>query len=141
MSYTRITFSNGRTFNTPLAPIGDTATYQSAHRNTLDIRIPSDVISFEDLCANFYTNTDATKQITVTEYEEATEEITAQSVHLNYTLPMELSFKTVDGVGVYTMRLAQMSALEIAQAKQADDIATNEAALIELAEIIAGGTE
>lgn len=120
MSHTTITFANGETFNTTLAPIGGTETYQSAHRRTLEVRIPSDSIGFDELCNNIYTNADATKHIIVAEHTEKTaedgtvsDEVIAQSVHLNYTLPMEMTFKTVDGTQIFSMKLAQKSDVEL----------------------------
>lgn len=164
-----ITFNNGMTLET-VSIHGGTMQYQSANRSTLEIRCSTKVTSFEDLKA-LYTDAEALSELTISEfqtYQKTTEdgelvyidansgeETTVvdgnepamvvkeviQSVHLNFTLPVELKLTTVNDMEVYCMKLAQMSALEIAQASQADDIATIEAATIELAEIIAGGTE
>lgn len=125
-----ITFNNGKTLET-VSILGGTMQYQSANRSTLEIRCATDVVTFEEL-KFLYTDADALSELTVSE------ENVIQSVHLNYTLPVELKLTTVNNTEVYCMKLAQMSNLEIEQAKQADDIANAEAALIELAEIIAG---
>lgn len=128
-----ITFNNGKILET-ISILGGTMQYQSASRATLEIRCSTKVVTFDELRA-LYTDAEALSELTVSE------ESVIQSVHLNYTLPVELKLTTVNNTEVYCMKLAQMSNLEIEQAKQADDIATNEAALIELAEIIAGGAE
>ncbi len=164
-----ITFNNGKTLET-VGIYGGNMQYQSANRSTLEIRCAADSVTFEELKA-LYTDANALSELTISEektyqlttvggepyyIDAAIDELTltaegnepkmvtesvVQSVHLNYTLPVELKLTTIDSVDMYCMKLAQMSALEIAQAKQADDIAVNEAALIELAEMIAGGTE
>lgn len=164
-----ITFNNGKKLET-VSIHGGTMQYQSASRSTLEIRCSTSVASFEELKA-VYTDPDALSEITISEFQSyqktnengelvyidaATGEDTIvaegnepamvleeviQSVHLDYTLPVELKLTTINAQDVYCMKIAQMSELEKAQAKQADDIATNEAALIELAEIIAGGNE
>ena len=63
------------------------------------------------------------------------------AVHLNFTIPMALTLDTYNGVECVHIRLAQMSALEIAQAKQAQDMDDVNAALCELAELVAGGED
>lgn len=164
-----ITFNNGKTLDT-IGVYGGTMQYQSASRSTLEIRCSTSATTFNEL-KELYTNPGALSELTISElqsrqktnekgeliYLDATtgedtlvaernepamvlEEV-VQSTHLDYTLPVELKLTTINEQDVYCMKLAQMSELEKAQAKQADDIATNEAALIELAEIIAGGIE
>lgn len=150
---TQIIFANGVTMETGFAPFGGNTTYQSAYRRTLELRFPSSDISYEEIKA-LYTNTEATSEISVTEYGTQIQEdpdnsgetievevITGQSLHLNYTLPMELTLKTVDGTELWCMKMAQKSAIEIAQEQQAADINDTQLALIELAGMIEGGTQ
>lgn len=69
-----------------------------------------------------------TAEITVTDGAET-------SVHLNYTMPVELKANLLNDVDVVRIKLAQKSALELTQEQQASDIENIEAALIELAEM------
>ena len=71
-----------------------------------------------------------TAEITVTDGAET-------SVHLNYTMPVELKANLLNDVDVVRIKLAQKSALELTQDQQASDIENIEAALIELAEMVA----
>ena len=164
-----ITFNNGTKLET-VSINGGTMQFQSANRSTLEIKCSTKVATFDKLKA-LYTDANALSVLTISKMQScqradeegnpiyidaATGEDTLvaegnepamvdvevmQSVHVNFTIPVELKLTTVNDEEVYCMTLAQLSALEITQAKQANDIATNEAALIELAEIIAGGTE
>ena len=144
---TQITFANGTTIETGFAPIGSTTTFQSAYRKTLELRLPVSVISFEEIKA-LYTDSTAMSEITVTEWgkqEQVDPEnpeqmievdvVVGQSLHLNFSLPIELTLKNVDGTDLWCAKMAQKSDLEIAQGKQATDIENIEAALIELAEM------
>lgn len=147
---TQITFANGTMIETGFAPIGSTATFQSAYRKTLELRLPVSEISFEEIKA-LYTDSTAMSEITVTEWgkqqqadpenSEQTVEVdvvVGQSLHLNFTLPMELTFKNVDGTDLWCAKMAQKSAVEIAQEKQATDIAACEAAIIDIGELLGG---
>ena len=148
---TQITFANGVIIKTDFAPIGGTTVFQSAYRKTLELRFPASVISFEEI-KSIYTNPTTMSEVVVTEWgkqqqtnpenpEETLEVdvIVGQSLHLNFSLPIELTLKNEDGVDLWCAKMAQKSAVEIEQEKQAADITNNEAALIELAGIIAGG--
>ena len=55
---TQITFANGTTIETGFAPIGSTATFQSAYRKTLELRLPVSAISFEEI-KTLYTDSTA----------------------------------------------------------------------------------
>ena len=147
---TQITFANGTTTETGFAPIGSTATFQSAYRKTLELRLPASEISFEEIKA-LYTNSTAMSEITVTEWDkqeqtdpenpEKTIEvdvIVGQSLHLNFSLPIELTLKNVDGTDLWCAKMAQKSDLEIAQEKQATDIAACEAAIIDIGTLLGG---
>lgn len=72
-----------------------------------------------------------TAEITVTDGAET-------SVHLNYTMPVELKANLLNDVDVVRIKLAQKSDLEIAQEKQATDIAACEAAIIDIGELLGG---
>lgn len=150
---TQITFANGATFETDFAPIRTDTTYQSSYRRALELRIPASAVTYEEIKA-LYTNAEAMSAISVTEYGTQTQEdpdnpgetievevITGQSLHLNYTMPMELTLKTVNGTELWCIKMAQKSDVEIAQEQQAADINDTQLALIELADIIAGGTQ
>lgn len=147
---TQITFANGKMIETGFAPIGSTATFQSAYRKTLELRLPVSEISFEEIKA-LYTDSTAMSEITVTEWgkqeqidpenPEQTVEVdvvVGQSLHLNFSLPIELTLKDVDGTDLWCAKMAQKSALEIAQEKQATDIAACEAAIIDIGELLGG---
>ncbi len=123
-----VTFANGKTLET-IAVYGGTMEYQNARRQTLEIVCAADKLALEDAKA-LYKNSAATSEITV----EADGET---SVQLNFTLPVELKLTEQDGVEVIRMKLAQKSALEIAQERQAEDINDTQMALIELADMLA----
>lgn len=158
-----ITFKNGNKLET-IAIYGGTMQYQNANRSTLEIRCSTATTTFDELKA-LYTDVDALSEMTISEiqsnqkmdqdgnllyidsetgYETTVSEgnkpamlerEVIQSVHLNYTIPVELKLTTIDDNEVYCMKLAQMSNIEIVQTQQATDITNIEAALIELAEM------
>ena len=147
---TQVTFANGTTIETDFAPIGGTTTFQSAYRKTLELRFPASVISFDEVKA-LYTDSTAMSEITVTEWgkqeqvdpenPEQTIEVdvvAGQSLHLNFSLPIELTLKNVDGTDLWCAKMAQKSDLEIAQEKQATDIAACEAEIIDIDELLGG---
>lgn len=129
-----ITFKNGSSYN-EVAIYGAKTTYQSAERDTLDIVLSAEDITLDE-AKKLWQNADATSEITI-DYSD--EETTKSSVHINYTLPMALTLDTLNGRQVVHIKLAQKSALELTQEKQAQDIDDVNAALCELAEIAAGG--
>lgn len=135
-----ITFKNGKAFGTK-SILGGTANYQSAERETMDIIIPAENITLEEAKA-IWQDPEATSEITITYKEEVEgQAVERAAVHLNFTIPMALTLDTYNGVECVHIRLAQMSALEIAQAKQAQDMDDVNAALCELAELVAGGED
>ena len=129
-----ITFKNGSSYN-EAAIYGAKTTYQSAERDTLDIVLSAEDITLDE-AKKLWQNADATSEITI-DYSD--EETTKSSVHINYTLPMTLTLDTLNGRQVVHLKLAQKSQLELTQEKQAQDMDDVNAALCELAEIIAGG--
>lgn len=129
-----VKFKNGSSYN-EVAIYGAKTTYQSAERDTLDIVLSADDITLDE-AKKLWQNADATSEITI-DYSD--EETTKSSVHINYTLPMVLTLDTLNGRQVVHIKLAQKSALELMQEKQAQDMDDVNAALCELAEIIAGG--
>ena len=135
-----ITFKNGKAYGTK-SILGGTANYQSAERETMDIIIPAENITLEEAKA-IWQDPEATSEITITYKEEVEgQAVERAAVHLNFTIPMALTLDTYNGVECVHIRLAQMSVLEIAQAKQAQDMDDVNAALCELAELVAGGED
>lgn len=133
-----IKFANGKQLET-IAVYGGGMTFQNANRDTLEIRIAEENAEFDELKA-LYTDADALSEIEITDTATgdngSTE--TVQSLHLHYTLPVELGLKQLNGESVWCMKLAQKSAIEIAQEQQAADINDTQLALIELAGMIGG---
>nr|DAY82469.1 MAG TPA: hypothetical protein [Caudoviricetes sp.] len=127
-----ITFNDGKQLNT-IAVYGGTETYQSAQRKTLEFVVAADELTLDEAKA-IWQGSNATSEITVEDNGES-------SVQLNFTLPVSLTLSQMDGVDVIRMKLAQKSALELMQEKQAQDMDDVNAALCELAEIVAGGDE
>lgn len=125
-----ITFANGQTLET-IAVYGGSMQFQNAQRKTLELVASADILSLETAKV-IWQNSAATAEMTITDGEE-------KSVHLNYTIPVELRANTLDGAEVVRIKLAQKSALELMQEQQAQDIEDANAALCELAEIVAGG--
>lgn len=124
-----ITFANGTALET-IAVYGGTMQHQNAQRATLEIVASADALSLNE-AKMLWQNSAATAEMTVTTDGET-------SVKLNYTLPVELKLNELDGAEVVRIKLAQKSALELAQEKQAQDIEDANAALCELAGIIGG---
>ncbi len=125
-----IKFSNGKTLDT-IAVYGGTMQYQNAQRKTLEIVCGADAITLDE-AKELYRNRAALSEITV-ETEGET------SVHPDFTLPVELKLTEQDGADVIHIKLAQKSALEIAQEQQMAEINDTQLALIELAGMMTGG--
>lgn len=138
-----VKFANGKQVET-IAVIGSKMTFQNANRDTLEIRIAAENATFGEL-KELYTDSAALSEIEVTEKGivqnengEDEEKITAQSLQLNYTIPVELALREINGAETWCMKIAQKSAIEIAQEQQAADINDTQMALIELAGMIGG---
>lgn len=132
-----VTFANGTSYDTVLI-MGGSEIYQGQQRKTLAISIAADLITLDEAKA-LYKNADALAEITTTTDGET-------GVQLNYTIPVELKQHTIrptedSTMEVITIKVAQKSALELAQEQQAADINDTQLALIELADIVAGGTQ
>lgn len=125
-----VKFLNRKSIET-IAVIGGTTQFQNAQRATLEIRAACDETNFEELRA-IYTDSKALSEIEVNDGNGG------QSLQLDFTLPMELSLKDIDGEQLWCMKLAQRSALEIEQEKQAASINDTQLALIELAGMMGG---
>lgn len=125
-----VTFKNGKSIET-IAVIGGRTQFQNAMRETLEIRAAQNETSFGELKA-LYTNSEAISEIEVNDGSGG------QSLQLDFTLPVELSLKDIDGEQLWCMKLAQKSAQEIAQERQAVDINDTQLALIELAGMMGG---
>lgn len=132
-----ITFANGTSYET-VAIYGSSAEFQSAKRDMLEICISTDNITLDE-AKEIWQNEEATAEITISYEVTATDGTTSTetSVHLNYTLPVELKENLLNDKEVIRIKLAQKSALELTQEAQAQDIEDANAALVELAEIVA----
>lgn len=135
-----VKFANEKMIET-IGNYGSRMEFQNAYRETLEFRVSTDAATFDEL-REIYMDPNALREIEITEIavnENGEPEITAQSLHLNYTIPVELALRDVDGMQMWCMKVAQKSELEIAQEQQAADINDTQLALIELAGIVAGG--
>lgn len=131
---TKVEFANGKVFEA--IPFGGKALFQGVERNTLEFKIAEDAITYDELLA-LYKDTAALSEIEVVESQEGN--IVAQSVHLNYSIPMELALSDYnEDKRIWRMKIAQKSLLELEQEKQAVDINDTQLALIELANLIGG---
>ena len=124
-----VTFANGRQLET-IAVYGSSMSFQNAQRSTLELVVSADKITLDE-AKSIWKDAAITAEITITDGNET-------SVHLNYTLPVELKANSLDGVDVVRIKLAQKSNIEIAQEKQATDIAACEAAIIDIGELLGG---
>ncbi len=137
-----ITFNNGKSYE-QVAVYGATITFQDARRDSLDIVLKAEDITLDEAKA-LWTDTAATSALSITSTVAADDDGTQRETtdcYVNYNIPVSLTLNQLNGEDVIHIKLAQMSALEIAQAKQAQDISDANAALCELAELIAGGGE
>lgn len=127
-----IKFANGTTFDT-IGVYGGEMTIQNAHRRTLEILVAKDKATFEELSA-LYSDTAALDSITTIDDENPS----STNLHLHFTIPVSLGLRDIDGEQVWSMKVAEMSALELAQAQQAGDIAALDAAVMEIGELLGG---
>lgn len=127
-----VKFNNGTQLET-VAVYGGAETFQSAQRKTLEIVVSAALLTLDEAKA-IWKDSGATSEMTI-------ESDGQTSVQLDFTLPVSLTLNDLNGDPVVRMKLAQKSALEIIQEKQAVDISNNEAALIELAGLIEGGAQ
>lgn len=134
-----VKFANGKQIET-VAVYGGNMPFQNATRETLEFRVSTENATF-DVLKELYTDSAALSEIEIMETavnENGEAVITAQSLQLNFTLPVELALRDIDGVQTWCMKLAQKSELELAQEKQAADINDTQLALIEIAAMIGG---
>ena len=131
-----VTFHNGESYET-IRILGGAETYQGQQRKTLEFDFDSETITLDKAKALFK-DADALSEITVETDGES-------SVQLNFSLPLELTLTTKrkrlnleSDDEIIVLRVAQKSALEIAQEKQATDIAACEAAIIDIGELLGG---
>ena len=125
-----VTFKNGIQLET-VAIYGGMETFQSAQRKTLEIVVSAELLTLDEAKA-IWQDSGATSEMTI-ESDDQT------SVQLDFTLPVSLTLNTLNDIPVVRMKLAQKSALEIEQEKQAQDMDDVNAALCELAALIDGG--
>ena len=124
-----ITFNNGKQVET-VAIYGGTEIFQSAQRKTLEIVVSAELLTLDEAKV-IWQDSGATSEMTI----ESDGQI---SVQLDFTLPVSLTLNTLNDAPVVRMKLAQKSTLEIAQEKQATDIAACEAAIIDIGELLGG---
>ena len=144
-----ITFANGKTYE-QLSVLGAVQSFQGQLRNTLAIKILASVITLAE-ATELYKDAEALKEISITEtYNEpgldseghaVNIERTRGSVQLNFTIPVELTLSTekispTESAEIITIKVAQKSALELAQERMAAELEVTQMAIIELA---AGG--
>ena len=125
-----VTFKNGIQLET-VAIYGGMETFQSAQRKTLEIVVSAELLTLDEAKA-IWQDSVATSEMTI-------ESDGQTSVQLDFTLPVSLTLNTLNDIPVVRMKLAQKSALEIEQEKQAQDMDDVNAALCELAALIDGG--
>lgn len=125
-----VTLKDGKQVET-VAVYGGMETFQSAQRRTLEIVVSAELLTLDEAKA-IWQDSGATSEMTI-------ESDGQTSVQLDFTLPVSLTLNDLNGIPVVRIKLAQKSALEIEQEKQAQDISDNEAALCELAALIDGG--
>ena len=146
-----ITFANGKSYE-QVSALGAVQTFQGQLRNTLAMKFRSADITLAE-ATELYKDAEALKEINIVENytEMGTDsegnsveiERTRSSVQLNFTLPVELTLSTekispTESAEVVTIKVAQKSALEIAQERQAVDIAACEAAIIDIGTLLGG---
>ena len=131
-----VIFSNRESYET-IRILGGSETYQGQQRKTLEIDFDSAAITL-DKAKSLFTNPNIWSEITVETDGET-------SIQLNFSLPLEIIITTkrkrlnIDSDDeLIVLRMAQKSALEIAQEKQATDIAACEAAIVDIGELLGG---
>lgn len=124
-----VTFNDGKQVET-VAVYGGMETFQAAQRKTLEIVVSAELLPLDEAKA-IWQDSVATSEMTI-------ESDGQTSVQLDFTLPVSLTLNTLNDTPVVRMKLAQKSALEIAQEKQATDIAACEAAIIDIGELLGG---
>lgn len=144
-----ITFANGKSYE-QVSILGAVQSFQGQLRNTLAIKFLATAITLAE-ATELYKDEEALKEISITETYTETGldseghtvdiERTRGSVQLNYTLPVELTLSTEkispnESAEIVTIKLAQKSALELAQERMAAELEVTQMAIIELA---AGG--
>lgn len=125
-----VRFKDGKQVET-VAVYGGTDTFQAAQRRTLEIVVSAELLTLDEAKA-IWQDSGATSEMTI-------ESDGQTSVQLDFTLPVSLTLNTLNDTPVVRMKLAQKSALEIEQEKQAQDMDDVNAALCELAALIDGG--
>lgn len=124
-----VTFKNGTQLNA--TPYGGTAQFQGALRNTLELHIAAEDADFDTL-KTLCTDEDALSEI-------VTETDGKQGLQLNYTLLIKCGAEVIGDTEMWVVKLAQKSALELAQESQAQEINDTQLALMELAGMVTGG--
>lgn len=135
-----ITFKDG-TILPIIAVYGNKEVVQNAYRETFEIQIPIGTITYDELSALI--TSENLSELILTETDDETNEVTAQFTHSNFTIVIGLGFKTKleDGSKYLFLSVAQKHDTELAIERLSQDNEDLQAAVMELAEIIAGETE
>lgn len=131
-----ITFKDGTTLPT-IAVYGNKEVVQNAYRETFEIQIPIGSITYDELSA--LVTSENLSELILTESDNETNEVTAQFTHSNFTIVTGLGFKTKpeDGSKYLFLSIAQKHDTELAIEQLQQDNEDVQAALMELADIIA----
>lgn len=127
-----IKFKNGVSFETRGVFQGS-GRYQGIMRDILEIRVNSNVISFDEL-KKLYMDEDALSEITVTTQDG--EEL----VYTDYVIRAEIKSQSTsdENVDCLTMKVGQMTQVETQTKQNAADILLTQNALLEIADTIGG---
>lgn len=131
-----ITFQDGTTLPT-IAVFGNKEVVQDAYRECFEIRIPTNATTYEGLTA--LATHENLSELILTETNDETNEITAQFSYRNFSIVTGLGLKTApeDGSKYLFLSVAQKSDTELAIEQLRQDNEDVQAALMELADIIA----
>lgn len=137
MTTQTITFKNG-TVLPVLAVFGSKDLIQGTYRECFEIRFPSEAVTYGELTALAVPGN--LLELILTEKDSETNEVTAQYTHKNFTIVTGKGMKTdpEDGTPFYFLSVAQKSDAELAIEQLQQDNEDVQAALVELAGIIAG---
>lgn len=142
-----ITFANGKSYE-QVSVLGAVQSFQGQLRNTLAMKFRSAAITLAE-ATELYKNSAALKEISILETctetdSDGTEtEKRRSSVQLNFTLPVELTLSEEritpqESAEIITIKVAQMSALEIMLEKHSADISALDDAVLEIGELLGG---
>lgn len=135
MTQQTITFKNGQTL--PVIAVYSTKELvQNAYRECFEIRFQIEAVTYDKLSS--LAAADNLSELTLTERDNQTDEITAQFSHKNFTVVTGMGMKTVpeDGSQFFFLGVAQKSDAELELERLKQDNEDIQSALVELAGII-----